>query len=87
MNETIEERKLKSCPFCGAEPKMETSDPTVTNRGVDFFHEIRCTNCMRAKAIGRTAYRIEKHGRLEMMWDGVKDACDAWNRRAGEKDE
>lgn len=81
-------KELKPCPFCGSEAKLDTFEkPEVSESSIVFDHYISCTRCARARARGMTVYRIEEHGKLEMIRDGVKEICDAWNERKGERNE
>ena len=68
---------LKKCPFCGGEAQARTSRDK--NGGMGF-----AVICMACGASGPNYYTRNNYWGDGSMWDDdeLKNAVDAWNRRA-----
>lgn len=66
---------LKPCPFCGGEAHMETRQSAITfSDGAYIGFGVMCDECSATSGL----YFAEKP---EV---GIRQAADAWNRRAGD---
>ena len=81
--------KLKPCPFCGSEAKIEqTAYGTTDNASCKLSFAVRCTKCdaTAPNANGYIAIKLSFNGNFNLWHDDRLKAIEAWNRRAGEQD-
>lgn len=75
----MSEIKLKPCPFCGGEALLESeADPTYA----PTFYDPGCAN---ASVVWWC--KCVECGATVALQESEQNAAEAWNRRAGERDE
>lgn len=79
MNDIINDRALKPCPFCGGEAYIMLVEK---KSGVDFgaTFEVGCNRC-ECSFREESRWHID-YGRLRTDKDGYMDCLERWNRRA-----
>ena len=74
----MSEIKLKSCPFCGGKPYLETNHRAFINAKTTKVAYVRCKSCnARTERIP-----LEKYGKTSHSFEAELDAIEAWNKRA-----
>ena len=74
----MSEIKLKSCPFCGGKPYLETNHRAFINAKTTKVAFVRCKSCnARTERIP-----LEKYGKTSHSLEAKLDAIAAWNKRA-----
>lgn len=70
-------KTLLPCPFCGGDPKLESSSRAVISAQTERVAYVYCRNChARSPRI-----RLAKYGCTSYSKDAVEEAARAWNRR------
>ena len=69
---------VKSCPFCGGRPRLETHQRGFVNGVSTKVCYVYCSFCnARSMRVDLAAY-----GRRNRSADAIRDVVDAWNDRA-----
>ena len=81
---------LKPCPFCGGKAELKRiSSNYLTSPRTTIMDKwtVRCeeNHCCDIGSFTSQIYQAED-GKIVVLRDGAKDACELWNRRAGEED-
>lgn len=73
----MSEIKLKSCPFCGGKPYLETNHRAFINAKTTKVAYVWCRSCnARTERIP-----LEKYGKTSHSLEAESDAMKAWNNR------
>lgn len=80
INGEQNEQKLKPCPFCGGEPRLEeNSGRLANNKTLEVGYEVYCPGC-HVYYTAATKITVDK-GKPVVKENGYKKCIEMWNRR------
>lgn len=71
---------VKSCPFCGGKPRLETRQRGFVNGKPTKVCYVYCTFC-NARSL---RVDLEAYGKKNRSSEAIRDVVDAWNDRVNE---
>lgn len=84
---TMDEIKLKPCPFCGGEPYFYTKSIGEESGALSFYFRIACRRCQTSpnNAYGDIKIHLLDNGELSISPDDRKKVAAEWNRRVNDE--
>ncbi len=79
----MEDRKLKSCPFCGGRAVFRTFSNSSSHHCVGFDFDIECSDCgMTFPKRFKVRFSMNDCGEINSLNDERERAAEQWNSRA-----
>lgn len=81
--------KSKPCPCCGGEAELIKQTDGYRTNPVHILHNfgVKCSQCGLSTASYQSDIWQDMAGNVHVEHNGAEEAIEAWNRRAGKRDD